>query len=359
MVVGKERVPLLARREHHALAHHTVLERAPHALSPKRVHTRVARVGEDVVHRPVGRRHPPHLPVTRPPARQLTLFGDQAQHRLAGAGELVEVGEHRPDRVRDGLVRGDPNLTQLVVVQPGRERQAQLALGRLVQRTLTHPRAQHVQLGLGHRPLQPQEQPVVVKPGVIDTVGVSDQRVGQSAQVEQPIPVGIAPGQAGDLDSQDDPDFPQADIGHQPLEALAPVRALGRQPEITVDHDDVARGPAEGDGAVDKLILTLQALGVSLDLRQRRLADVHICRTTQVRSLNLSSHCSPSSPPVTARPIAAASNRRTRSRAPALIVSHTCFTPLPSPTGRASWGGVDFNPRTWVRLLELVGLLGR
>lgn len=67
------------------------------------------------------------------------------------------------------------------------------------------------------------------------------------------------------------------------LEALAPVRALGRAPEIAVDHDDVARGPTERDGAVDKLILALQALGVALYLRQRRLADIDIGRTTEVR----------------------------------------------------------------------------
>jgi hypothetical protein len=66
-------------------------------------------------------------------------------------------------------------------------------------------------------------------------------------------------------------------------------------------------------------------------------------RTPQVRPLNLTGHWS-LSPSLTTRPMTLANNRNTRSRAPALIASHTRANPS-SATGSKSCGDVDFNPR--------------
>jgi hypothetical protein len=81
-----------------------------------------------------------------------------------------------------------------------------------------------VQLGLAHRALQAEHEPVVEVAWVIDAVSVGDQRVGQRAQMQQPIPVGVVTGQPTDLDAEHDPDPAQTDIGNQFLEPLPRAR---------------------------------------------------------------------------------------------------------------------------------------
>ena len=73
-------------------------------------------------------------------------------------------------------------------------------------------------------------------------------------------------GQAGDLQAQHDADQPEADVGHQPLEAGTPVGRRGRLPEVVVDDHDLVRVPAEGHGLLAEAVLPLGTLAVLLDL---------------------------------------------------------------------------------------------
>ncbi len=108
----------------------------------------------------------------------------------------------------------------LVVVEPDRQELAQLTAGGLVPQPGGQPGPDQVQLGLAHRALQAEHQPVVEVGRVIDAVGVGDQRVGHRAQIQQLIPVAVVAGQPGHLDTEDDPDPAQADVGDQILEPL-------------------------------------------------------------------------------------------------------------------------------------------
>src|SRR2546426_3851331 len=51
-------------------------------------------------------------------------------------------------------------------------------------------------LRLRHRPFQSEQQPVVELAGVVDAVLVEDQRLGERADLEQPVPVGVVAGEA-------------------------------------------------------------------------------------------------------------------------------------------------------------------
>jgi hypothetical protein len=118
-----------------------------------------------------------------------------------------------------------------------RQTTPQLAAGRLIANATVEPGAQDVQLGLGHRALEPQHQTIVEGGGMIDTIGVADQGVGHAAQVEQPIPVGVVAGKARDLEPEHDPDVAKTDLRGQAGEAT-PVAGSGtRKAEILVDHD--------------------------------------------------------------------------------------------------------------------------
>ncbi len=90
-----------------------------------------------------------------PPAAAIEAMGSKTRAR-----ELMQA-----NRVDDRLVRADPDPPGLVVLEADGQRQPQLALARLVQAAAAQAGAQHVQLGLGHRPLEPEHEPIIVQPG--------------------------------------------------------------------------------------------------------------------------------------------------------------------------------------------------
>ena len=193
-------------------------------------------------------------------------------HRT-GAGEGLE---QQPHGLLDLLVGIEHHPPAGIVDQAHRQAAAQLAAARLVQEPAAQARPQHMQLRLAHRSLEAEQQPVVEVRRVVDPVLVQDQRVGQRADLEQPVPVGRVARQPRDLQPQHDPGAAQPDLGHQPLKAGAVHRRGPRLAEIRVDHDDALPRPAEGHGALAQRVLTLSALGVLDHLPHRRLPHVQV-----------------------------------------------------------------------------------
>jgi hypothetical protein len=95
--------------------------------------------------------------------------------------ELGELGEDQPHHRLDLLVGVQGRLTRGAAHRAGRQRDGQLSPPCLGLLAGQHPLLEQVQLGLAHRSLQPQQQPVVVVDRVVDAVGVGQQRAGQRA----------------------------------------------------------------------------------------------------------------------------------------------------------------------------------
>src|SRR4051794_21846534 len=110
-------------------------------------------------------------------------------------------------------------------------------------------RARIVQLHLGDRALEAQEQPPVGRGRVVDAVPVADEALPVAAQVEQRVPVRAVAAETGHLRGEHDADLTQRDARDQVLEAR-PVR--GRRPaqaEVAVDHLDILLAPTEVERA--------------------------------------------------------------------------------------------------------------
>jgi len=137
-----------------------------------------------------------------------------------------------------------------------------LGLGQL---TADEAGAQDVELGLAHRPFQAEQQPVVEVHRVVEAVLVENEGVGQGADLEQPVPVGRAASQTGDLQAEHDPDLAHSDRGDQLLEPLA-VTVGTRLAQVAVDDHDSVQRPAQGDRPLAQRVLALGALGVLEDL---------------------------------------------------------------------------------------------
>src|SRR3712207_3187738 len=96
-----------------------------------------------------------------------------------------------------------------------------------------------VQLHLGDRPLEAEEEASVLGRRVVDAVAIADETAAVAAEVEQRVPVGAVPGQPGDLVGEHDADLAEADARDEVLEARA-VRGGGAAlAEVAVDDLDV------------------------------------------------------------------------------------------------------------------------
>jgi hypothetical protein len=96
--------------------------------------------------------------------------------------------------------------------QPDGQPTAQLSAGGLVADAAVEAGAQHMQLRLGHGALESEHEPVVEQPGVVEAVGIADQRIRGPAQVQQPVPIGIVARQSRHLQSEDDPHLAQRNL---------------------------------------------------------------------------------------------------------------------------------------------------
>ena len=210
----------------------------------------VGRVGERGVHRMVRGFHPDHLRGRRCRTgsglqRPFQLLFPQPQPGPADGPARGEPGEHRGDDPGDRLVRVQQDLPLVLAPdQPDRQAAAQFPALGLVPYPAVQPGPQHVQFGFRHGSLQAQQHPVVEQPRMVDAVGVGEQRVRHPGQVQQPVPIGVVPGEPGNLQRQNDSHLTQTDQGGQLGEPGTTRRARAAAAQIGVDDPHRVRGPA-------------------------------------------------------------------------------------------------------------------
>ena len=90
-----------------------------------------------------------------------------------------------------------------------------------------------MQFRLAHRPLQTQEQSVVKMRGIVEPIVVEQQRPGQCADFQKPVPVARVARQARHLQAHHDAGSVwRAHLGHRPWKLLLFGRAAARLPLV-------------------------------------------------------------------------------------------------------------------------------
>jgi hypothetical protein len=117
-----------------------------------------------------------------------------------------------------------------------------------------------------HGALQPEDQAIVEKRRVIQTIAVADQSVGQAAEIEQAIPISIIACETRDFESQDDADSPEGNFGSQANEAGPFGDTRTGKTEVFINEDHLLFGPTELLGSLGQRVLTRGRLPVLLHL---------------------------------------------------------------------------------------------
>ena len=170
---------------------------------------------------------------------------------------------------------------------PDRRSLEDLPAADLVQQSLPHPPAQDVQLGLGHDPSEPEQEPVVVVDRVIQAVLITQQGAKHRAKLKQLVPVLARAGEPAHLQAEDQPDVIESDFCKEALKAESPFGCGPTLPLIVVDDEDPIGRPAELGGPVGEGVLTVGRFPVLGHLLGGGLADVNDGQAVKVPGLDL------------------------------------------------------------------------
>ena len=186
-----------------------------------------------------------------------------------------QLPEPRKDQADDLLDAQIGIKAETDLAMPGiadRHRDTQLTTPRLGASSIEHASAQYAKLELADAALHAQQQSVVWPAWIVDAVQVDHPRLDQSAEFEQMMPVAAVAGEPRGIEAQHGADLSGAKPGDQTFKARPCHRAAGGSSEIIIDHLDLPK--AAGSRDIDQFILAASALGVCLNLRLGRLADV-------------------------------------------------------------------------------------
>ena len=214
----------------------------------------------------------------------------QVPQKAAHRTQLGELGEDVGQALPDAFVRIEDHGAIWLVEQADGEVQLQFPPLRLVLPGREEPPPEEMQFGFGQGPLEAQEQTVVVGVGIVDSIRVGEEGVGEGTEFEEAVPVGAGSGEAGNLDPEDQTDVSQGNLGGELLEPGPQVGRHRRLALIFVDDGNLVRRPAQVLGALDQVVLEGRAFLMLLDLGQGRLADVDVSPAGQMGRLNQGTH---------------------------------------------------------------------
>ena len=163
---------------------------------PVHVGTGIDRIGQHLVDRGVRRRDPGDVGSKVSANRKVQAFGHEPGPDAANRSELGKALEDGAYRRLYRLVGIDQDLGIGVASdESDRLSPVKFATGRLVADPAIEAGPQDVKLRLRECTFKSQQKPIVEQFGIVDAIGISDQRISVSAQVEQLVPVGVVPGE--------------------------------------------------------------------------------------------------------------------------------------------------------------------
>ena len=275
VVITDERRPRVHRSSAAMrFAHGALDDRRPRLRFAVGVGAGVEGILQDREHRAVDRGPPRHgggVPTVHW-ARRRQALAPHVQQDLAGTTQAVEEPEDDADRLLDAPVRvhHQPQLGRPDVAD--RHGHPQFAAAGLGQGGLEQTLAQERELELAHRALEPQQQAVIRRAGVVGAVGVDDVRPHEAAELEEMMPVAPIAGEPRRLETEHGADQPFADLADETPKPRTLHGATGGTPQVIVNHPDILE--AVRPSQVPEGVLSALALAILLNLASGRLPNV-------------------------------------------------------------------------------------
>jgi hypothetical protein len=268
MMIGNEDEPLSEGEVAHSFFDDTVfVDITLAATFTIGVGASIYRISQDTVDGGVGGGDPTDLAMGSDLHRTLQRFGTEPEPDASCGAVLCESIKDGAEGAGDGGVGMEEDLA--IGFAPDKadgQAATQFAASCLVADASIESSADDVQFGFTHGALETEQEAIVEESGMVDTVAVSNEGVGEAAEFEQAIPVSVVASKAGNLDAKDDAHSSQGDLTGHANEARPFVGGGTGQSEILIDDDDLLLSPSQLAGSVGEGVLASSGLAVVLDL---------------------------------------------------------------------------------------------
>src|SRR5262245_40743130 len=109
---------------------------------------------------------------------------------------------------------------------------------------------------------------------MIDAIGIANERIGKTGEIDETVPIGVIAGEPRDLETEHETDACESHFGGEAGKAGPCDRAGTGKPEILVNDNDSILRPAKFTSLDRKRILPLGRLAIVLDLGGTGLAQI-------------------------------------------------------------------------------------
>ena len=159
---------------------------------PVDIGTCVQRTVQDIQHAPMAEANPLQFPSTRsapmPCGKAQLMFGEVAHHRQC-RGVLLEEGEDQVNSFLNGFIGIKDGFAYRIVDQSAWQAEAQLSLFSFGQFATLQSAFEPMEFCFTHCALEAQQESVIVRSGIVDALLINDQRIGESTNLQQMIPI--------------------------------------------------------------------------------------------------------------------------------------------------------------------------
>ena len=207
--------------------------------------------------------------------RQEHAFFRQIRGHLPRRTKLSEFGEDQGNRLTDCFVSHLDDAALVVMLKANRHVRAQRSASCGFPQPTVQSRTNQVEFDLTDRTFEPEQQPVIEAARMIEPIGIRDERIDETTQVEQVVPLTIVAGHARDFGGYDDADVAQSHLGDESIESDASYASTApTYSKVFIDHHYLRSRPAQLGGPLHQTILQALALLVVQDLAGRGLTNV-------------------------------------------------------------------------------------
>jgi hypothetical protein len=208
MMFANDYLPLLARQTSQALltCARSVKRRLRSRLAID-VGACIDGVGEYMVDGVIAGLHPADLGMSMHLQWELHPLVAEPQPDAARRAGFGETLKHAIDGSDDGFVRVEEHLTVLIAPDEANgQATPELAAFCLIANATVEACTQDVQLGLAHSSFEAKQQAIVEEGGMIDAVGIADQRVGEAGEIDEPVPISVVASEPRHLEAEHETD---------------------------------------------------------------------------------------------------------------------------------------------------------
>jgi hypothetical protein len=167
-----------------------------------------------------------------------------------GRSVLLKERKDQTHRSLDLFIGIQHHLPRGIIDQSHGQAKSQFPLFGFRQLASQEPLPQPVKLRLAHGALEAEQEPIIVVTGIIDAFFINDERLGESTNLQEVIPIATGTSQTRHFQTQDGSAMLEPDFSDQGLKPISTNGRGARVPLVLINDTNALSRPAQAEAHV-------------------------------------------------------------------------------------------------------------